>query len=466
MLFASYAFYATWDLRYLVLLLFITFFSWAGGAILSKEKVGKSTRRLCLTVVVGLVLSVLAVFKYYVMAVETANTLSLWTGSGIQFEPLQILMPIGISFYTFQAISYVVDVYKERVIHEKNLGQYALYIAFFPKLLAGPIERAGELLPQFKSRFAVNLDNITEGFALILWGFFKKIVVADRLVVFVDAVYSSPETASPYQLLVAMYFFSFQIYCDFSGYTDIARGSAKLFGIDLVENFRQPYFSSSVREFWGRWHISLSSWFRDYLYIPLGGSRVSSLRLFWNLLVVFMLCGLWHGASWNFVMWGAIHGVMLCLNHALRGRKLLNITNELCRTGVHLFKVLGVFHMVSLAWVFFRFQSFSDAWLVVGKIFTLLSFGGAVWQGSLMSTLKSFVFDALPVSGFFAHELMLSVFFVGFLLMVDFITRKSDFSTAFKVLPLVGRWFSLCLLLYVIVIFGWFGLTEFIYFNF
>ena len=221
------------------------------------------------------------------------------------------MLPVGISFYTFQSMAYTIDVYRGVVEPEKHLGIMATFVAFFPQLVAGPIERAPHMLPQFRQRMSFDQARTVEGLRLILWGAFKKIVIADRLAIYVNTVYNAPRHYSGLPLIAATIFFAFQIYCDFSAYSDIAIGAAKILGFDLMENFRQPYFSKSVREFWGRWHISLSTWFRDYLYIPLGGNRVTFTRHLLNLMIVFVVSGLWHGASWTFVIWGALHGLYI-----------------------------------------------------------------------------------------------------------------------------------------------------------
>lgn len=222
-----------------------------------------------------------------------------------------MLLPVGISFYTFQSLSYSIDVYRGEKEPERNFGKFALYVAFFPQLVAGPIERSTNLLPQFDRRISFDYDRFVSGLRLMLWGFFKKIVIADRLAIYVNEVYNSPAEFQGLTLILATYFFAFQIYCDFSGYSDIAIGAARIMGYDLMINFRQPYFSQSIAEFWKRWHISLSTWFKDYLYIPLGGNRVAKNRWYFNLMAVFLISGLWHGANWTFVLWGFLHGFYL-----------------------------------------------------------------------------------------------------------------------------------------------------------
>jgi D-alanyl-lipoteichoic acid acyltransferase DltB (MBOAT superfamily) len=253
-------------------------------------------------------LTVLFFFKYFnFLSISVVNLLNLFTP--VNKVTINVLLPVGISFYTFQTLSYVIDVYKGEIAAEKHFGKYAVFVSFFPQLVAGPIERSINLLPEVKKRHVFNCENAVLGIKLITWGFFKKLIIADNMALFVDTVYNNVTVCSGFALILATMFFAFQIYCDFSGYSDIAIGVAKLFDVKLMINFKNPYFSASMREFWSRWHISLSTWFRDYVYIPLGGGRVSPARKKFNLIVTFLASGLWHGANWTFVLWGALHGV-------------------------------------------------------------------------------------------------------------------------------------------------------------
>lgn len=295
---ASYYFYMSWNPKYVVIIAFTTVVSYLCALALEKVS-SQPLRKIIMFIALTLCLGVLFIFKYYNF---TLNTICHF----ISFEPkyLDFLLPVGISFYTFQTLSYVIDVYRKEIKAEKHFGIYATFVSFFPQLVAGPIERSGNLLPQIKKKHVFDIEKARYGIWLIVWGVFKKVIVADNLAVFVDQVYGDVYSYSGFSLVLATLFFTFQIYCDFSGYSDIARGSANLFGIELMENFKSPYFSESVKDFWSRWHISLSSWFRDYLYIPMGGNRVGTIRNCFNVLVTFLVSGLWHGASWNFVIWG------------------------------------------------------------------------------------------------------------------------------------------------------------------
>ena len=292
LLLSSYYFYMSWNVKYVVLILFTTVVSYVTALLMEKTE-QKKTRRLLLVAALMASLGVLFVFKYFNFLSESLN--AVFTRFAIPLHPitLKLMLPVGISFYTFQTLSYVIDVYKGEVKAEKHFGRYGAFISFFPQLVAGPIERTSNLLPQMnKEKFTFSYDNAAYGLKLMAWGFFKKLVIADNLAVYVDQIFNDVHYYSGFSVLLAVFFFTLQIYCDFSGYSDIAIGTARLFDIRLMTNFKSPYFSNSIREFWSRWHISLSTWFRDYVYIPMGGNRVSKLRNSFNLLVTFLVSGL------------------------------------------------------------------------------------------------------------------------------------------------------------------------------
>lgn len=312
MLVASYYFYMSWNPKYVVLILFTTIVSYVAARLIEKEE-SKRKKKFILVGTAILCLGVLFFFKYFNFVSESiTRLLSIFA---IQMNPitLKLLLPVGISFYTFQTLSYVIDVYRGDVPAEKHFGYYAVFISFFPQLVAGPIERTSNLLPQIKAKHEFNYDQATYGLKLMAWGYFKKIVIADTLSKYVSAVYDVPQNLTGFVLVLATLFFTLQIYCDFSGYSDIAIGTAKLLGINLMTNFKSPYFSQSIKEFWSRWHISLSTWFRDYIYIPLGGNRVGKIRHTMNLLITFLASGLWHGANWTFAVWGG--GTWISASH-------------------------------------------------------------------------------------------------------------------------------------------------------
>ncbi len=313
---ASYYFYMSWSIQYSVLIFFTTALSYACALYI--EKTAKDgLRKAAVTLCVLICLGVLVFFKYFNFL---SVSLSEMIGSfGIRYEPfvVNILLPVGISFYTFQTLSYVIDVYRGSTPAEHHFGKYATFVSFFPQLVAGPIERSSSLLPQILSPKPFNYELATEGLRQMAWGFFKKMAVADSLAPFIDTIYAEPQSYNGFLLTAASLAFAIQIYCDFSAYSDIAIGAGKLFSIRLMTNFASPYFSCSVKEFWSRWHISLSTWLRDYVYIPLGGNRCSYIRHKFNLIITFLISGLWHGASWNYVIWGGLHGLALATENAL-----------------------------------------------------------------------------------------------------------------------------------------------------
>ena len=330
-----------------------------------------SLRKIWLAVSLFVSLGLLFAFKYYVLFADTTNYLLAASGNETQMATSRLILPMGISFYTFQSLSYTIDVYRRKIEPEPHFGKFALYISFFPQLVAGPIERASRLLPQFHEPKRLDVAKIESGLRLILWGLFKKMVIADRLADFVQLVYGNVDGYSGTTVLLATYFFAFQIYCDFSGYSDIAIGSARIFGFDLMQNFNLPYLSKSISEFWSRWHISLSTWFRDYVYIPLGGSRVSAGRWSTNIMIVFLVSGLWHGAAWTFVVWGAIHGCCYLIERAWENltQKLPEPPQTIKRIGA-VAKIFLTFHVVLFSWVFFISDSIAEAWQATFKIAT------------------------------------------------------------------------------------------------
>ncbi|MCB0223117.1 MAG: MBOAT family protein [Anaerolineae bacterium] len=360
---ASYYFYAAWKAEYVLLIVAATLIAY--GTALQMARTERRAARLALLLISVISnLTILLAFKYFNFFSDSLR--AILAQASIFYDPplVEVLLPVGISFYTFQIIGYSIDVYRRRLEPERHLGYFALFVAFFPQLVAGPIERAAHMLPQFRRRFELDAARLTGGLQLVLWGLFKKVVIADRLGLYVDAVYNQPTTYTGWPIWVATFFFAFQIYCDFSGYTDIALGLARMMGFDLMENFKQPYFAASPVDFWRRWHISLSTWFRDYLYIPLGGNRVTVSRWYANLFIVFLVSGLWHGANWTFVVWGGLHGLYVIVEVATQGvragwnRRLgLNRWPGLLTVGSRLL----TFSLICLTWLFFRANSVGDA---------------------------------------------------------------------------------------------------------
>ena len=365
MLLASCYFYMVFVPAYILILAGTILIDYCAAFLIARSK--DRTRKTWLGISIAANVGVLAFFKYYNFLNGNMASLFSLLRTPYLIPNLGILLPIGLSFHTFQAMSYTVEIYRGKQQPERHLGIYALYVMFFPQLVAGPIERPQHLLPQFRMRHEIDYDRIGRGLQLMAWGFFKKVVIADRLAMYVGIVYDNPRVYTGAPLLLATFFFAFQIYSDFSGYSDIAIGSAQVLGFDLMTNFRRPYLSRRISEFWKRWHISLSTWFRDYLYIPLGGKRASPPRVYFNLVVTFLLSGLWHGANWTFVAWGALNGLYLIVG------RLTERTRERVFEGIglgdetairRLLQTVSTFGLVCAGWVFFRAHSLGDAFYI------------------------------------------------------------------------------------------------------
>ena len=378
LLLASYYFYMSWNPKYIVLILFATFVTYLCGlginCVGQKWESGTQKRWKLFCLVVGICanLSMLFFFKYIDFAIGYFNRMLAAFNIKIIESSFDYALPVGISFFTFQALGYVIDVYRGNVYAEKNPVKYALFIAFFPQLVAGPIERSGNLLRQINEKHKFNYDRAKNGLLLMLWGFFLKLVIADRIAIVVDMIYGNPETYSGCYLIAATVLFAFQIYCDFSGYSTIAKGAALVMGFELMENFKAPYFSLSVVEFWRRWHISLSGWFRDYLYIPLGGNRKGKIRRYINLVVVFAVSGLWHGASMSFVIWGALNGIYQVVGDICRPVRncVWNILGCRKDSGGHKFlSCMTTFLLIDFAWLFFRAGSLQQSGVILKNMF-------------------------------------------------------------------------------------------------
>lgn len=379
LLIASYYFYMCWNAKYALLLLFSTFVTYISGIILEKIKKndlekGDLYKKYCVAGSFILNLSILFFYKYFDFVLNNLNSILRHVHLQINNPGFDIILPVGISFYTFQALSYTMDVYRNEIYAEKNFLRYALFVSFFPQLVAGPIERSKNLLKQLAVPAKFCYENIRDGLLLILWGFFLKIVIADRIAIFVDTVYSDYLTYGGMYLIVATLLFAIQIYCDFGGYSTIAMGAAEILGIHLMENFDAPYLSMTVAEFWRRWHISLSSWFRDYLYIPLGGNRKGKLRKYFNIMVVFLASGLWHGADWSYVVWGGLNGLYQIIGNALmpirkKFVKLFALNSE--SLAHKIVKIIITFILVDFSWIFFRANTFNDALGIIKSMFTV-----------------------------------------------------------------------------------------------
>ncbi len=369
LLFASCYFYMAFVPKYILILLGLILTDFLAGLIIERTKGKKKLFWLLLSVVTNI--GALCFFKYWNFFSESFFTLTTFLGGPVTIPHLNILLPIGLSFHTFQSLAYIVEVYRGKWKAEKNLLVYSLYVLFYPQMVAGPIERPSGLLKSLHVDHSFDGRRLVSGLVLMAYGFFKKIVIADRLSILVDSIYKNPGNFRGPLLVLATYFFTFQIYCDFSGYVDIARGAARVMGIELCENFKRPYFANSIRDFWRRWHISLSFWFRDYVYIPLGGNRGGVTQSRMNILVVFLLSGLWHGANWTFVIWGVIHGIYFLFSDIFKSIILF----PKFIIGRRLLEVILTFNMVAFAWIFFRANSLADAFYITSHLF-----GGWNWQ--------------------------------------------------------------------------------------
>ena len=374
LLIASFVFYGWWDYRFAGLLAASTAFDfYLALRIDQADDRGRRKRLLILSCISNLTL--LGFFKYFNFFTDSFVALAAGFGITLDVPTLRIILPVGISFYTFQSLSYTVDVYRRNLPATRSLVDFALFVSFFPHLVAGPIVRATKLLPQIQTKRVVTLEHLSTGVVLILIGLFRKVAIADTVAPIVNQIFAQPETQSSANLVIGVYLFSIQIYCDFAGYSEIARGVARLFGIELTENFTQPYFSTSITEFWRRWHISLSTWLRDYLYVPLGGSRHGRLATYRNLFITMLLGGLWHGASWTFVVWGALHGTYLAVHKLLLGERRDGSRAAVEDAGpawpMQLGGMIGTFHLVCFTWIFFRAETFGHAWAYVRGILSL-----------------------------------------------------------------------------------------------
>lgn len=447
LLVASCYFYMAF-IPYYILILGVTIVIdyFAGILIENKQEKHKRKKYLALSIIANV--GVLAIFKYYNFFIENIGATLSVLGYSNPIPYLNIILPIGLSFHTFQAMSYTIEVYRGNFKAERHFGIYALYVMYFPQLVAGPIERPQNILPQLRIHYCVNAERIISGLKMMLWGFVKKLVIADRLSVIVNLAYSNPENYDGTSLLIATVFFAFQIYCDFSGYSDIAIGASKILGIDLMENFRTPYVSKSIKEFWERWHISLSSWFRDYLYIPMGGNRVKKQRWYFNLFFVFLISGFWHGANWTYVIWGALHGAFLVISI------LIKPATDFIKKQTHSFysplSMLTTFVLANFAWIFFRAKSISDANIIISKLFTVDAYRLTHFELLNHTKINSLTISALLLMLFICIDP-----YMDKLIKKKIVLKK----------PAYNYILFACLLI-AIVVFGYFGKTDFIYFQF
>ncbi len=489
---ASYIFYGAWDWRFLSLIVLSTCIDFFVGQKMGETEAESTRKRLLLLSIIAN-LGFLLFFKYFGFFIDSFKDMLVYNGFETNMNTLSIILPMGISFYTFQSMSYTIDIYRKQLKPEKDIMVFATYISFFPQLVAGPIVRASDFLPQFTMDKKFNWDRIIQGLGQVLWGFFKKVAIADSLALYVDLCFGAPGTYGSLHLIIGVIFWAFQIYCDFSGYSDIAIGLAKMMGFDFPRNFRTPYFSKNFSEFWERWHISLSSWLRDYLYIPLGGNRNGSFGsyffiaiffaitilitqwwwlvipgalltgfLYWykgrgskqeaktftylNLMVTMLLGGLWHGAAWTYLFWGFLHGSYLIIqrlfskpyNHILDTLRIPTVIQNLMAMGI-------VFFATCVAWIFFRASSFEDAFTIINSIASLADFS---WSAVL-------------------HKIIVVKCSILILLLlgVEIMAQRIDFKAILVKNP-IFRIASFAMILWTIAFFGTFGSNAFIYFQF
>ncbi len=453
LLVASYFFYMCWKPVYALLMLLTTLIDWY-AAIKIEAAPDNRSRKLWLFTSILSNLLMLGGFKYTGFLNDLAISMSKLIGVGYQIDPFHILLPVGISFYTFQSMSYAIDVYRGNMRAEKNPGMFALYVSFFPQLVIGPIERSTDLLPQFYDKKYFDLSRAVDGMKLMLFGYFKKMVIADRLGLVVERVYGSPHDYTGFPLIIATYCFAFQVYCDFSGYTDIARGSAKVLGFRLKENFIMPYFATSINDFWRRWHITMSSWFRDYLYKPLGGKGDSTFHWYRNLLITFTVIGIWHGAGLTFLLFGLIHGIYTVVYLATQ-KVRKNFSEFIGLMRVPRFKklldIFITFHLVLLSYPIIAAHNINDTWYFFTHMFQDLIFSTSYFRGEL----------GLFGTGFF-------VAVMGIVLM-ELIHSKliNDPEKSFtNIKPVWLRWSVYYILIYTVIIFGEQFAQEYYYFQF
>jgi alginate O-acetyltransferase complex protein AlgI len=464
LLIASCIFYMAFVPVYILILLFTIVIDYFAGIMI--ENAAGRTRKLYLTCSIVANVGILAFFKYYNFLAGNINDLLAWVHPGAASVPLlNILLPIGLSFHTFQAMSYTIEVYRGRQAPERHFGIYALYVMFYPQLVAGPIERPQNLIHQFHEKKEANYDQITSGLKLMVWGMIKKVAIADRLALLTDPVFNDPHKYPAITLTIAAVFFAFQIYCDFSGYSDIAIGAARVMGFKLMRNFNRPYAAKSVSEFWSRWHISLSTWFRDYLYIPLGGNRVPVPRWLLNLFIVFLVSGLWHGAKWTFVFWGALHGtylILAILYARFKKRYLGQDTPARESAAWNAVHICLTFLLVLAGWIFFRAESVKDGLYILKSI--------PLAYQDLIRIVHTHQVAFLNIWSFREYGTFMGLItafgLITGLMLTEWLHERFDLWALINRRPLAVRWAAYYAMLLVIYSFGVFDKHSFIYFQF
>ena len=458
LLLASCYFYMVFVPKYIIILAITITVDYFVGVGL--EKISVKYKKTLLIVSIISNIGFLFIFKYFNFFNSNVSYIAEFLSWNYPIRSLEIILPIGLSFHTFQSLSYIIEVYRNKQKAEHNFGIFALYVMFYPQLVAGPIERPQNMLHQFHKKYKFDLYRVADGLKLMLWGMFKKVVIADRLAIFVNEVYNNPNNYQGLPVLIATVFFAFQIYCDFSGYSDIARGSAKVMGFELMVNFDKPYLSKSISEFWKRWHISLSSWFRDYVYIPLGGNRVNKMKVYRNLFITFLLSGLWHGANWTYVIWGGLNGLYLIfaqvtISYRKRIVEFFKI-NRISKAH-NILKIGCTFILTAFAWIFFRANSFSDAVHIFISLFSGWNKGELI---SSVSKVLSHTSELSKVSFLIAFVL------ISFLMLIEIIQTKVIINKKMDEKLSYGSWTIYILGIFAIIILGQFTKLQFIYFQF
>lgn len=467
---ASYYFYMGWNAKYAVLIAFSTVVTYLTGILIEQigfeeGKMWRRLKKLTLFLGIGSNLALLFMFKYLDFAMDNINALLQGFGFSIIENKFDLLLPVGISFYTFQALGYVIDVYRKKIDAEYNLFRYALFVSFFPQLVAGPIERSDNLITQLRNTDKINLWNyerIVKGFMIMMWGFFLKVVIADRAATAVNYIFDNYYTLNTVPLILGAVFFAVQIYCDFASYSTIAIGAAQIMGFKLMDNFDTPYFAMSIKEFWRRWHISLSTWFKDYLYIPLGGNRKGKFRTYLNLMIVFLVSGLWHGANWTYIVWGGLHGTYQLIGGLTaplkrKAEKRLNVNTS--AFSYKFVKVAITFALTCFAWIFFRADSISIAMTYIERLFTCPD-PWSLTTGILYSI------------GLEQQEMNILLISVAVMLFVDILKRKKNirFENIADNQNFWVRGVIIFALIFAVIIFGAYGYSfdaqQFIYFQF
>ena len=478
---ASCYFYVQVSVSALLLLLAVTAVLFCTGILIEKYRERNNQRTARIYLVIGITLPVIMLFICKYLNFFNSNIAAIAKALHLQYPVpiLKILIPLGISYYVFQVISYIVDIYRGSIQAEHHPGIFTLCIMFFPKIIAGPIERPASLLKQLHEKQNLDFGRISDGLILMAWGFFKKLVIADRLAIPVNDIFNNVVRYDWSHYLVAAFFFTLQLYADFSGYTDIALGSSRVLGFRLADNFRKPYFSISISDFWGGWHISLSSWLRDYVYIPLGGNRGSKPRVYFNIFITFLISGIWHGANWTFITWGILHGMYIIIGMITKPVRdtITRLTRIVRFQSLHrALQMTITFILVMFAWIFFRANSINDAGRMIGGILN-----------GLFSSVRSLLFhdftgiqffskimirktNAITIFGFNSKQYLIemTILFIslGLLAMTEIIQREDDFIAMISKKRTIFRWSFYLIILLSILLFGMYSNTQFIYFNF